>query len=108
MSDEIAFKYDQKKNPGSEQHPASIAGVPLRDLTVADLDNMSRDTRRDVAASQMYSATDAGTKIVNADERAIKAEQRAQEQTAEHEGAPAPDASAERSIKRSDGGAKKE
>jgi hypothetical protein len=51
--DPIAFKYDESKNP--EQ--GTLPGVPLRDLTVSDVEGQPEWLQRSIAALPMYRST---------------------------------------------------
>lgn len=88
MSSETAYTYNASKNPGTEANPASLPGVPLRDLTKTDVEQLPRHLRLDVAASPMYRASKLGSEIETADAAAIAKETRA----AEKEAAAQPDA----------------
>lgn len=47
---QLAFRYDESKNP----QRAHIAGVPLRDLTTAEFDELPEHIQRSVKAANFY------------------------------------------------------
>jgi hypothetical protein len=57
MSDEIAFKYDEKKNPGGTW----IDGVPLADLTAARFKRLPKHLQAAVKAQPYYVAAEKPT-----------------------------------------------
>lgn len=52
MSD-VAFEYDEEKNPGGRRH---FAGVPLRALTTAEFAAFAPYVQRSIRDSDMYVA----------------------------------------------------
>jgi len=58
MNDAIAFRYDEKKNPQG----AFLAGVPLRDLTTAEFEELPEWLQRSVKATDFYVEVKVATK----------------------------------------------
>lgn len=66
--DSIAFKYNADKNPAG----AFFAGVPLRDLTVAEVADLAEPVRESIAAAPFYSRTRAELPKAQAPEAAAE------------------------------------
>lgn len=56
--DSIVFTYHPERNPGHPE-PDAIPGVPLRDLTAADLAALPAHLQASVAACPFYTPVDA-------------------------------------------------
>lgn len=85
MSDPILYTYkapklreltdDERAKGIAEPMPLHHPGVPLRDLTAADVDAMPAWLHATIAASDLYEATPEGKKRQTADARAQRAEE---------------------------------
>lgn len=84
MSDEIVYRYDETRDPayvapaegGTGQFsPSFLVGVPLRDLTRADLSGLAKWQRASIKAAPFFVAVTGEANEVNEDESAEAADQ---------------------------------